>query len=829
MTANITTGGKVKAEAEAKSGLFADGTAGLAFAIELSDADIKTDFNGTMIAEMQPGSIVKIEIDPTVTNPSDIGYVDYERNMIHVGPTALVTEDQITYTSRRGINIGNLISGQVYYVITAPDDPLTTTVDESEEWIQLAVYEADSIAGNALDINQIAGVTTSLNTKAFDSAAVDDEADTINLDMVGINNTYELGQAVVYHQNGGPAIPGLVEGGTYYVITAIDQYDLQGNSRFTENQIIRLAETENEARAGVWIDIGPAASSVYDYTLGAKHVLDSGLATGIGVLSSLEAEDKATSEAGMESEDSPSNKASEFLDKYTSVTGFNIFGKIFEALTASYKKEGPSQGGGSKLAVTGALTFSYADHDVITTIGSQAVLKSNEDLEVRATIKEKMQYSTESSFEPQTNDKDESTGSSAATSFSVAITIGIVNNNAQVIVNSGARLDGLRATRIISKVEYPYLQSLDEAIPLSMSELLDSLRTEGLEYVNNWLDGTLGIKSRMLNTWTRASGQADKVSIAGAITVLVLTNTAESIVHSGVLINQDTAWRSTDKLINPVYYNHPNQTGEQTVSIEASNYLQMFNMTGIFDLQLPSATLDPLNPEFEGGSASVGSSGKKGGFGGAFYLSFIDNTTRAVVESTPTSQTKIYSGYDGGFNIKADELFFKIDLGQAGANSSKIGVAGTVLYTQHDSDTIAQISSDAKVTGRTLTMYAASLGTQATYAGAVVKGEGLGVGISVAVNNVNRTVKALIGADDVLNSTGSGPSVGPQFRSHRCTGSQGGGQRELMVLHHRCGGDVHIPGYNPTSCWNLPQGAFHPGYIHGNASERLCRCRCGLG
>ena len=253
----------------------------------------------------------------------------------------------------------------------------------------------------------------------------------------------------------------------------------------------------------------------------------------------------------MESEDSPSNKAGEFLDKYTSVTGFNIFGKIFEALTASYKQSGPSQGGGSKLAVTGALSFSYADHDVITNIGSQAVLKSNEDLEVKATIKEKMQYSTESSFAPQTNSKDESTGSSAATSISVAVTIGIVNNNAQVIVNSGAQLDGLRATRIISKVEYPYLQSLDEYIPLSMSELLDSLRTEGLEYVNNWLDGTLGIKSRMLNTWTRSSGQADKVSIAGSITVLVLTNTAESIVKSGVLINQDTAWRSTNPVDNP--------------------------------------------------------------------------------------------------------------------------------------------------------------------------------------------------------------------------------------------------------------------------------------
>ena len=144
------------------------------------------------------------------------------------------------------------------------------------------MYEADAIAGNALDINQIAGITTRLNTQDFRLRGGRRRSRYHQLNMLGeISNTFELGQAVVYHQNGGPAIAGLVDGGTYYVITAIDQYDLQGNTRFTVNQIIRLAETENEARAGVWIDIGPAAGS--NYTLGAKHVLDSGLATGIGM------------------------------------------------------------------------------------------------------------------------------------------------------------------------------------------------------------------------------------------------------------------------------------------------------------------------------------------------------------------------------------------------------------------------------------------------------------------------------------------------------------------------------------------------------------------
>jgi len=128
-----------------------------------------------------------------------------------------------------------------------------------------------------------------------------------------------------------------------------------------------------------------------------------------------------------------------------------------------------------------------------------------------------------------------------------------------------------------------------------------------------------------------------------------------------------------------------------------------------------------------------------------------------VIESSPTNQTRIYSGPDGGFNIKADEMFFIINLAQAGASSSKIGVAGTVLYNQHYSTVLAQLSNDALVTGRSLKMYAASLGTLATYAGGVVKGTGIGVGIAVAINNVQRTVKALIGPDGVLESTGSDP------------------------------------------------------------------------
>ena len=84
-TVNIVAGGAVKSEAKAESGIFADGSAGLAFGLQFSKADIQTTVDGTVIAHMDPGSVVKIEIDPLETDPNKVGYIDYDRDMINVG------------------------------------------------------------------------------------------------------------------------------------------------------------------------------------------------------------------------------------------------------------------------------------------------------------------------------------------------------------------------------------------------------------------------------------------------------------------------------------------------------------------------------------------------------------------------------------------------------------------------------------------------------------------------------------------------------------------------------------------------------------------------
>src|SRR5690606_16172431 len=120
------------------------------------------------------------------------------------------------YSSRRGINIGNLVDGREYYVI----------LDDEPGWIKLAETERQALeasvgheAGNIVDLMDT--IPTTNNTSPFERSDVDIDNDTIRLDRLGGNfNSFESGEAVVYAAGPDGAIGGLEHGKTYYIITA---------------------------------------------------------------------------------------------------------------------------------------------------------------------------------------------------------------------------------------------------------------------------------------------------------------------------------------------------------------------------------------------------------------------------------------------------------------------------------------------------------------------------------------------------------------------------------------------------------------------------------
>src|SRR5262249_56148801 len=102
-------------------------------------------------------------------------------------------------------------------------------------------------------------------------------------------------------------------------------------------------------------------------------------------------------------------------------------------------------------------------------------------------VVEKVQVRGERSREAQDNMGNFKPGASADNTISAAVIVGIENNKAQAIVDSGAHLDAMRALRLISSVTYPYLTRPDEFIPLSGSELSTQLQTAAYDSANDSL------------------------------------------------------------------------------------------------------------------------------------------------------------------------------------------------------------------------------------------------------------------------------------------------------------------------------------------------------
>ena len=168
--------------------------------------------------------------------------------------------------------------------------------------------------------------------------------------------------------------------------------------------------------------------------------------------------------------------------------------------------------------------------------------------------------------------------------------------------------------------------------------------------------------------------------------------------------------------------------------------------------------------------------------GGAVFVSTRDNTTHAVVED----DAKVYSGADGGFNMKAEEAMLVVNLAQSGASGGDYVLAGSVAVTNQDSDTLVQLGSTAARHGPRRAALCRRPDDERQLGGRHRRGESLGVGFSIAINEFDRKTRAVIGDPDARDRRFT--RGGNYHRRHR----QGrrprqGGRRSVGFLHRGCG------------------------------------------
>ena len=321
-------------------------------------------------------------------------------------------------------------------------------------------------------------------------------------------------------------------------------------------------------------------------------------------------------------------------DVITSLTGLvTSLAQSSQKTGGSSAQTGLGSGLSSSFGIAGAVTLTFVDHDVETTIGSTAQISSSADLKLGSDITQLKQTMATAAA---------TKSDSAAASVAVAVGVGIYDNTAKDTVDGGAQLNAGGTVGVESTVSYPILL----ANPLTSINPLDYLsggNTIGLQYEN---DGTLGYADNLFNTFVVATGDTALVGVGGAFAFNQFNNDSEAVLEPGALVNQD----DDSAQASPRF-----RTGNQAVSVTADTDMVQINVVGIGALSLNFAggissfkdltsAVGTPSDKLLGGVQDLfnpfGASGSEGGIGASID---IDNVTDTTIADVGTG-AQVYTG-----------------------------------------------------------------------------------------------------------------------------------------------------------------------------------------
>ncbi|MCG6951721.1 MAG: hypothetical protein LJE90_05065, partial [Betaproteobacteria bacterium] len=557
-----------------------------------------------------------------------------------------------------------------------------------------------------------ARVDGSLTANAVDApasfASVDNVSNSIAL---GNDVGFAQGEAVVYHENGGAQIGGLEEGATYYVISS------------TDPAVLQLAATRADALKGEALDLEP---------VGGADVSSNSLerpAIGITVGADLTSKDAASASSGIGG-DAPKTLKQKIGGvagnaKVRGLTEKLPFG-IVETIRAKVERlrigDEVQLGKSSDYSLAGAVAFSRADHDVSAVVGSGAALKSEAGILVDAKQIAETRTAAETSIDAKKEINPGKKGSA-----SVALSIGIFNNHVHATVEDQAGLDAKGDIQVHAESSSPLRLEVGKEDFAGIPEIINLLKNK------------LDLKETLFNSWTRSVANAEELAIAGSINFLHFGNDTQATIGAGARINQDALF----------------QTDDQSVTVEAEATVQLVNMSGIFDLDLSPEGLAKLITSGDRLGELLGSEGGQKGFGGSLLWMDRDDQTVASIGQGAL----VHTGAQGTLEVRADAKLLNLGFAQSGGQGGQFGASGSFSVVSGSRSTLAHIDGGAIVTGGALALTAHDDVTLVNGVGAFIKGEATGIGVSVAVNLLDRDTVAFIGNDAGLPAANAGTSI----------------------------------------------------------------------
>jgi hypothetical protein len=591
------------------------------------------------------------------------------------------------------------------------------------------------------------GTTFSFNP----SSAVDASQGLITLPANGLHT----GDAVIYRVDPTKShtviVPSQTAGGaagTPLSITATDTPigGLNNNEIYFVVRVdadhIRLVHSVSDALAAMPIDLTAAGSGAN------QSVASNPLSGGINVVASLEASNTGSA-APTTGGDAPQFKDVASGASVSPMMLFNGASALKAMASGPTDQNGKNINDGVKndgLSGAGGVVINIADHTVDAFVGNQAtaaaptVLSTPANVTVSSTITQATQINAQSSV----TKPDDSQGSAV----SLSIGVGVYSNAANATIYSNAKVDAGALLTVLSDVEYPMLA--DPAVLYSPAGIAQQFKDNGISGISSYLDGTLGVSSNLLNTWvvTAANaGDSQATAISGSIAVNVFTNTSHATIQSGAQINQDVAI----------------QSGVQGVTVSATTKMTLLDVAGMGQFNLNPGGLFDAGKAIKSGEKGLGDvisggdlidlggrSGSKS-LGGSILVTALTNDTMAIIGAGAAVHIGVGAG--AGLTMVAEENIFRVQIAQSGGTQSGAGgtvaFAGSGLGYRQRSNNYAGIDAGATVTGGgPVSITAHTGGTQIGIAGSLVRSQGgtTGIGMSVAVDDIQRNTVAFIGA-----------------------------------------------------------------------------------
>ncbi|MEO0518743.1 MAG: DUF4347 domain-containing protein, partial [Cyanobacteria bacterium P01_A01_bin.116] len=473
-----------------------------------------------------------------------------------------------------------------------------------------------------------------------------------------------------------------------------------------------------------------------------------------------------------------SNANGDVIDGAKKAAASAIWDKL-KSLVSSDKITEKTKGKGQTFQLGAGFAYKQDENTVIARIGgteednnasdtTAAVVKSTGGaIDIDASVEYRPGVTASSTLKSKTPNTADSTANDAANSAatptenskfagSAGVAIGDYINTAKAYIGKAATVDAEEDLSIESKTSNDYtLQwgvNLVEPFLAVEDGTLSDVGDAALAFSENltgYLNGNLGLDKFAVDSWSQAIAAADtELAVAGAVTILDLTQTSKAFISESAKINQDKSLRSNANL--------------QTVSVEATNINEAVHFSGTIDL--PGLVWNNKSSNVKFKTGGVGTDGESSIGGAVLIVDYINDVTASIKAGATV--------YGDSVAVQAESKTLNVDVAASGGEAENFGFNGAGTWIYVDNSTTAQIEDgvtltvgDAFVADTTdsLSVRATDRTDSLNLLGGVAISESIGIGATVGFNTVVRDTRAVIGKlntdDSANNTTGNTTSI----------------------------------------------------------------------